>query len=214
MAGTGKYAFDRRYYENLRRVSFEGNAARQLMPMEEDYSYEDDYAEEEDSYEDDYAQDYADEEYADEEYADSYRHGAAEHYNEADEDYCSDSNADADAQAEPRIRTHYEIEFNVYAVLAFCGLISLLVCMAFQMLNLKSDITQTQNQLKKAETALNEVQALNDSLLNQLDTMADRNYIYTVAVGKLGMQYPNQNQVITYEASQSGYVRQMSLIPE
>ena len=42
----------------------------------------------------------------------------------------------------------------------------------------------------------------------------DRNYIYAVAVEKLGMRYPKENDIVYYEKSDEGYVRQYHDIPE
>jgi hypothetical protein len=50
-------------------------------------------------------------------------------------------------------------------------------------------------------------------LSSALDTEISRNYIYTVAVAKLGMVYPDNNQVVYYEPAEEGYVRQLSAIP-
>lgn len=42
----------------------------------------------------------------------------------------------------------------------------------------------------------------------------DLEYIYQMAVGVLGMVYPNNNEVVYYENGATGYYRQYQDIPE
>ena len=44
-------------------------------------------------------------------------------------------------------------------------------------------------------------------------TYVDLDHIYDVATNKLGMIYAKKNQVITYEKTESEYVRQFEDIP-
>lgn len=42
----------------------------------------------------------------------------------------------------------------------------------------------------------------------------DLDYVYRVAVEELGMVYPNNNQIITFEKVEESYVRQYADIPD
>ena len=42
----------------------------------------------------------------------------------------------------------------------------------------------------------------------------DLDYVYSIAVNELGMVYPNNNEVITFEAADDSYVRQYADIPK
>ena len=44
--------------------------------------------------------------------------------------------------------------------------------------------------------------------------ITDMEYIYQMAVGVLGMVYPNNNEVVYYEQQDKGYFRQYQDIPE
>lgn len=112
-----------------------------------------------------------------------------------------------------KTRVRYRIKFNTFAVFVFTAAIAMLLISAFKLLEVQSDISQTEKMIKAAEAKLNDVCSLNESLSSSLDVEIDRDYIYTVAVAKLGMVYPNQNQVVYYEPVNSGYVRQLSSIP-
>ncbi len=115
-------------------------------------------------------------------------------------------------KSEPVVKTHRKIDINIVYTITMIAAVCVLLVSAFRMLETKSDITQTEKKIAIAKNELADVNALNESLKASLDTQLDRNYIYSVAVGKLGMVYPNNNKVIGYESAGSGHVRQLSLI--
>ena len=47
----------------------------------------------------------------------------------------------------------------------------------------------------------------------RINTSLDLDYVYRVATEELGMVYPNKNQVILYNKTESEYVRQYEDIP-
>ena len=115
-------------------------------------------------------------------------------------------------KSEPVVKTHRKIDINIVYTITMIAAVCVLLISAFRMLETKSDITQTEKKITLAKNELADVNALNESLKASLDTQLDRNYIYSVAVGKLGMVYPNNNKVISYESAGSGHVRQLAQI--
>lgn len=207
MATRGKFSYDRSYYENLSRSSsFDGNAARQLKVVPaSDYDFEDEWDEE------------YDEEY-EEEYEGSYSNDACpeeEVYDVPEEPQRKRQRSfEYDSEIDRASRQKFEIEKGIWAKITVFGISLAVIAVAFfQCIDLKSKLNQTSIQIKSAQASLDDIRELNESLATALDTEIDRNYIYTVAVGKLGMVYPNENQIVTYSPADTGYVRQMSYIP-
>jgi hypothetical protein len=54
----------------------------------------------------------------------------------------------------------------------------------------------------------------NDAAYEAVNTTYDLDYVYKVAVDELGMVYPNNNKVITYQSGDEDYVRQYEDIPD
>jgi len=78
---------------------------------------------------------------------------------------------------------------------------------------IQSKLTSTIKQTQKNESNLEKLRNENDSMENMIATYVDLDHIYDVATNKLGMIYARKNQVITYEKTESEYVRQFEDIP-
>lgn len=105
------------------------------------------------------------------------------------------------------------IDFISLLLLVTAIIATVYVCIEY--LQVQSDIVQ----LNKAVSSLsNQISALdkeNDALEAVLTTAdCDLEYIYQMAVGVLGMVYPNNNEVVYYENGATGYYRQYQDIPE
>ena len=184
MANRSKYAFDKHYYNGLYRQSFNGNAVKKIDLLEE---LEEEELEDEllGANEADYAE-------------------PSQHY---------ERHIRVENEREVKIKVHRRIDVNVFYMITMIAAVCVLLASAFKMLETRSDITQTEKKIAIAKTELADINALNESLKASLDTQLDRNYIYSMAVGKLGMGYPNNNKVLYYEPSDNGYVKQLSVIP-
>lgn len=186
---AGKYAFDRNYYVSRAQGAYNGSAARKIDEYDEfDEEYDEfaEFVEPETEYE--------------------------------EEEIVVKTPArrrsqDVIIEKQPEIRERYRIKNDTFAAVIFTIAIAMILICSFKYLEVLSDITETDKMITKAEMKLDDVRALNESLSSSLDVEIDRDYIYTVAVAKLGMVYPNQNQVISYEPVYEGYVRQASTIP-
>lgn len=89
--------------------------------------------------------------------------------------------------------------------------VMLLLCVNY--IAIQSKLTSTIKQTQKNESNLEKLRNENDSMENMIATYVDLDHIYDVATNKLGMIYARKNQVITYEKTESEYVRQFEDIP-
>ena len=65
----------------------------------------------------------------------------------------------------------------------------------------------------RLQSELNELTNSNDELELEINAGIDYEQIYNTAVNELGMVYPERDQVITYDAGVSEYVKQYHDIP-
>ncbi len=190
---TSKYAYNRNNYCSVSRTTaFNGNAARQLLVVPDEF--DDDY-------------------YYEEEEEEILVPEREERRTARNASPVRKDRYEEQVQKSPKVKTRYKIKISFLPVLVFVIAITALLSSAFKYLEVQSDIIQTDKQIKAAENRLADVESLNASLMAALDTEIDRNYIYTVAVAKLGMVYPDNNQVVYYEPAEEGYVRQLAAIP-
>jgi len=96
-------------------------------------------------------------------------------------------------------------------ILAFATVMVLGACVNY--LQVQSSITAHRNNIKKLETSVMTMKADNNAVEGQIDTYVDLDYIRNVAMNEMGMVYPSDDQVIYYDKTESGYVRQYEDIP-
>lgn len=83
--------------------------------------------------------------------------------------------------------------------------------------NYLSAQSMTTNSIKTIEAQEKRLEFLknsNDELEIRINTYTDLDNIYEVATKELGMVYANKNQVISYNKTESEYVRQYENIPQ
>ena len=97
-------------------------------------------------------------------------------------------------------------------VLSMAIAITLYFCV--QYLQLQYEVRQMEKNIVSQEHSLTILRNENDAAYEQINLAYDLDYVYEVAVGELGMVYPNNNKVITYQSSDEDYVRQYMDIPE
>ena len=81
-------------------------------------------------------------------------------------------------------------------------------------LQLKSDITGKIKDVAALEAEYSELKEDNDAYYSQVTSNVDLNKIKKIAIGRLGMNYPTDEQKKTYTMSNNSYVRQYQDIPE
>lgn len=120
-------------------------------------------------------------------------------------------------QIEPRQRRKpkvgHGIDFISMVLLVSAMIATLFVCIEY--LQVQSDIVQLNKAVNATENQISAANKENNALEAVINAAAsDLEYIYQVAVGTLGMVYPNNNEVVYYEQNEEGYFRQYQDIPQ
>ena len=84
---------------------------------------------------------------------------------------------------------------------------------AVSYLQLKSDITGKINDVAALEAEYSQLKEENDAYYSQVTSNVDLNKIKKIAIGRLGMNYPTDEQKKTYSMSNNSYVRQYQDVP-
>ena len=96
-------------------------------------------------------------------------------------------------------------------LLTIAALATLFICCSY--LRVQSSITSSIKTIETQEKKLESLKNENDALETRINTSVDLEHIYQVATQELGMVYPEKNQVIQYDKTESEYVRQYENIP-
>ncbi len=86
--------------------------------------------------------------------------------------------------------------------------------LCFSYIQLQTEINTHISSIEKKSSELEKLKSENDALQSSIDTSVDLDEVYRVATQELGMVYADQDQVITYSKTESGYVRQYEDIPK
>lgn len=185
-----KFSYDRNYYENVRTGQVEGSAAKKM-----DVALE---------YEEDFYEDPAlfTEEYTERDFESTSPRKRQEKIR----------NIQQEAPYE-RVKVKKKYNFGFIELLMLVVALVAVVNAVYGYIETKASITQANKTIQAAKQELTDIQNKNEALVRNLDVETDRNYIYTVAVSKLNMIYPKENDTVYYEAPTAGYVRQYHDIP-
>jgi cell division protein FtsL len=97
----------------------------------------------------------------------------------------------------------------------FLSVVSIAILgVSVQYLQLKSQITSSMKQVASLESELTQLKEENDAYYSQVTNSVDMSKIKKIAIGRLGMKYPSEDQTETYQTARSSYVRQYQDIPE
>ena len=96
--------------------------------------------------------------------------------------------------------------FLVCAVV-FCGFV------LGSQVSVKSELTATNEEITRLESQLNNIRLENDEDYSRIKNGIDLDEIRMKAIGKLGMTYATEGQIIYYSELDDDYVRQVSDIP-
>ena len=116
-------------------------------------------------------------------------------------------------QARPNRRAERKSQFSIpffmflMCTMAFCGFVLV------SYVSVKSEITATNEQITKLESTLNNMRLENDEDYSRIKNSIDLNEIKMKAIGKLGMTYATEGQIVYYSEMDDDYVRQVSDIP-
>lgn len=98
-----------------------------------------------------------------------------------------------------------------------CFIAVMSVCVLFcciHYLQLKSEITGSMKTVARLESELAQLKEDNDAYYSQVNSAVDLAKIRKIAIGRLGMKYPTEEQIMTYETEGNSYVRQYQDIPD
>lgn len=104
------------------------------------------------------------------------------------------------------------IDLLSFLILSVAIAITMYLCVDF--IQVQSDLTQMEKKIVSLEKDVKVMKSHNDALYSELQTSVDLRHVYEIAVGELGMVYPNNNEVINYQCEAKDYVIQYQDIPE
>lgn len=118
---------------------------------------------------------------------------------------------------QPELKPKVKIGQGIDLISAFflmCAIAATLwVC--FNYLKVQSDVVQLNKAISSLESQISGLEKENNALAAVLENEKyDLETVYQMAVGVLGMVYPNNNEVIYYDNEPEGYFRQYQDIPE
>lgn len=113
-----------------------------------------------------------------------------------------------------RTRSKAEPRTGIGTAIAAIFLFVAVFSMVALFLGASSEMTKLQKTIETKELELSELKAKNEAAEIRLNKSIDLDEIYKVATTELGMVYPSDDQVIYYNRSDGGYVRQYEDIPE
>lgn len=88
---------------------------------------------------------------------------------------------------------------------------TLYFCIEFLML--QHQVSKMESDIVSMERSLAIMRNENDAAYEQINMVYDLDYVYSIAVNDLGMVYPNNNEIITFDKTEESYVRQYADIP-
>lgn len=97
-------------------------------------------------------------------------------------------------------------------VLAAAIAITLYVCVDY--LKLHYAVAEMDKTIVKLDSEVTTLRNKNNAAYEAINMTYDMEYVYQVAVQELGMVYPNNNTIISYESADNSYVRQYADIPD
>ena len=116
-------------------------------------------------------------------------------------------------QVQPKVKAIQGIDLISALLLMTAIVATLFVCVNY--LKVQSDVVQLNKSISTLEKQITNLDKENDALEAVLESESyDLETVYQMAVGVLGMVYPNNNEVIYYNNESEGYFRQYQDIPE
>ncbi len=77
-------------------------------------------------------------------------------------------------------------------------------------IRVQAEITTMTEHIAKQEKVLNNLRISNDEMLTRIESRLDMEEVKRVAIGELGMTYPKEGQIITYESVNYDYARRVT----
>ena len=77
-------------------------------------------------------------------------------------------------------------------------------------IRVQAEITTMTEYIAKQEKVLNNLKISNDEMLTRIESKLDLEEVKRVAIGELGMTYPKEGQIISYESVNNDYTRRVT----
>ena len=124
--------------------------------------------------------------------------------------------SEAEAQRNPgkKLSPNVATDIGLGRMIMLVAAIAVTLYVCFGYLKVQADIVVANKAIKNLETRLSDMKTRNESAYNAVIQAVDFEEVYQVAVGELGMVFPNKNTVYSYTPQKAGYVRQYADIPE
>lgn len=100
---------------------------------------------------------------------------------------------------------HMSLGYVAFLVLAMCVAGYVLI----HYIQLQADITTATEHIASQERELNNLKVANDEELSRITSGVDMEEVKRVAIGELGMVYPQEGQIIPYTNEGQDYVRRV-----
>lgn len=91
--------------------------------------------------------------------------------------------------------------------------IALTFVVCIQYIQVQSEMTALSKSVASKESLVASMKKDNNAALEEISRKYDLHYVYKIATKKLGMVFPNKDQVIKYDSQKSDYVKQFEEIP-
>lgn len=102
---------------------------------------------------------------------------------------------------------------NLLYTLAVSGLVIVMFVICWQYLHEQAQVKENEAAVNSLQKELTEITNKNDEEELEINANIDYDSLYKIATEELGMVHPKRDQVITYEAGVSEYVKQYSDVP-
>ncbi len=106
------------------------------------------------------------------------------------------------------------VTFDLAALVGLTILSVVVIVACVQYVRLKTETNTLISSIEAKERTLEKLRAENEALEDSIYTSLDLDELYRVATQELGMVYAGSGQVITFDKSENGYVRQYEKIPK
>lgn len=102
------------------------------------------------------------------------------------------------------------LEMSLSYVAFLFVMVVIIVTSCVRYLDINSQISQTNREISKMQTALDTIVTKNDAVEYEIDSYIDVEYIMNTAKDELGMVVAGKDQVKFYEGSESEYMNQLN----
>lgn len=103
------------------------------------------------------------------------------------------------------------VDLPYVLMLSIAGIAALVICCSY--LKVQSSITTSLKNIAAYEAQLETLKNENDDLESNINSSVNLDYVFQVATQELGMVYAHEDQILTYNKTESGYVIQNGDIP-